>query len=182
VTLPRWLQTRRRSRRADVPGQTRRFHNREARYENGRLHAACWPPELAAQCRLCAGRKDEPHLWFASRSEAEVAFLLDHRKRQGEIAGWRRGEKLVLVQAIRGVQRAITYTPDFLVTLADGTEEVWEVKPKSCVCARCYTPPPGKRRPPQLIAEDAMLKIKLFRAHDPRPLRIVDKHARPLHV
>lgn len=159
-----------RRKKASGPGQGQRFHSKWARYDRGHLHAACWPLDLAARCAICLRRPEEKTLWYQSKSEALVAYELDRQLAVGQIIAWRRAERVTLVKAIPATpqartQRAITYEPDFVVTLLDRTDEVWEVKGSLGT-----------------IAEDAWLKIKMFRAQDPRPLRVVEKHGRTLHA
>ena len=190
---PRWLQRRR-------AGQGGKYHSQFARYHDGQLHAYCEPRELAERCRICQPRAHTPcrtkaervactlcqrreadkAFWYPSRTEASHAYTLDCQKRSGDILDWRRAETVVLQAGRRGER--ITYTPDFVVMLPNTSEEVIEVKGARCVCKVCRPRKPGEKARRQLIADDALLKIKLFRAQDPRPLRIIDNKGRPIHV
>jgi Protein of unknown function (DUF1064) len=62
---------------------------------------------------------------YHSKAEAHYAQELDLRKRAGEVRDWEPQHKINLEANGRHI---CTYIPDFLVTLADGSQELHEVK------------------------------------------------------
>jgi hypothetical protein len=144
-------------------GQGGKFHSRFCWYLDGVVHALC-PPESTCEacapkhhkrcrrraeralCGLCTTYERTSQHWYDSRAEAKTALRLDGMLLRGEIAAWRRARRVVLQDAIDG-QRPIFYTPDFVVTFNGGVVRVWEVKGSEFV-----------------IADDARLKIKMYRA------------------
>jgi hypothetical protein len=147
-------------------GQGAKYRSHFSYYRDGHLHPEC-APAVRAACSLCAAKAhplerslkaraactlclahaaDQPY-WYPSRDEARTAQRLDEWLAAGKIKAWRRARACVLTPGLDGGQRPITYTPDFVVTLPDDQVQAWEVKGSAFV-----------------IADDARLKIKLYRA------------------
>ncbi len=71
-------------------------------------------------------RPDLDNRYFRSSWEANYARLLNFLVKQGEIAAWEYETKTFVFEAIKRGTRA--YTPDFKVTMPDGSHEWHEVK------------------------------------------------------
>jgi hypothetical protein len=135
---------------------------------------------VAEACPLSRRRVLEPDYRSESQSEAEVAFRLDVMKTTRR-AHWR--QAVILLPGSPRAQHAVTVKPDIKVTLLSGQTEMREVKGGSCKCRPCFMPKPAKRRPPQLSADDARLKVKLWGAQPHlTTMRVSAKQARPTHV
>jgi len=169
-------------------GQGAKYRSHFCYYRAGRLHPEC-APAVRVACAACKAKAhplersvkaratcldcqahlaDQPY-WYPSRDEARTAQRLDEWQAEGKIKAWRRARACVLTPALDGGQRAITYTPDFVVTWPDGRVEAWEVKGSAFV-----------------VADDARLKIKLYRAaaivKGWPPLVVMDGKGAPIHV
>jgi hypothetical protein len=168
-------------------GQGMKYHAKWCFYQTGRagIHEECAPgmrvhcqwcrskvhnhrgPTAGAGCWLCVEHSALKGFWYQSKAEARTAQRLDDECRHGKILSWRRARAVVLQAKIPG-QQAILYTPDFVVTLPDGTREALEVK-------SIATLTPVSR-----------VKIKLYRACARRygwpPLRIITGSGRALKV
>lgn len=64
---------------------------------------------------------------FDSAAEANVAAILELRRKAGLIHGWCRGTAYLLVDGPTRTSR-ITYKPDFYVKTTRESAEVWDVK------------------------------------------------------
>lgn len=87
---------------------------------------------------------------YDSLREARYSLQLAMKKKDGEIFDYQHHPKFNLIEAFvtawGEMEREINFTPDFLVTLPDGTQEVHEVK-----------------SPATKKAKDYILRRKLFR-------------------
>lgn len=94
-------------------------------------------------------------LYVRSSWEANVALVLNEKKRRGEVLDWKYEPRTFEFPYKRGNR---TYTPDFQVFWPDGTYEWWEVK--------------------GYLDNDSKVKLKRFAKHCPEePLVLVDKAA-----
>lgn len=94
---------------------------------------------------------------YRSKAEANYAGILDLRLAAKDIKAWEREPSFPLI--VNG-KRCGRYTPDFLVTLKDGTRELIEVK--------------------GWAARDFSLRLKVFEALYPAwKVRVVDGQGRP---
>lgn len=79
---------------------------------------------------------------YDSLREARYSLQLDARKKAGEIFDYQHHPKFNLIEAfVTGwgeMEREINFTPDFLVIMPDGTQEVHEVKSPATKKARDY--------------------------------------------
>lgn len=64
--------------------------------------------------------------YFRSRWEANFARVLEFRKASGEILDWKHEPKTFWFDGIK--RGCVSYLPDFLVTMPDGSELFYEVK------------------------------------------------------
>lgn len=64
--------------------------------------------------------------YFRSRWEANFARILEKRKQSGEIIEWLHEPKTFWFEGIK--RGCVSYLPDFMVTLPDGSEEFYEIK------------------------------------------------------
>ena len=83
-----------------------------------------------------------------NKTEARYSEVLEGRRLAGEVEAWWFEEWKFRLKA-----KGLWWTPDFVVQLPDGTLEVHEVK--------------------GFMREDALMKLKLFRACYPIPVWIV---------
>ena len=94
---------------------------------------------------------------YRSRAEANYARTLDLRLAAKDIRAWERAPSFPLIVSVK---RCGHYTPDFLVTLDDGAQELIEVK--------------------GWAARDFALRLKVFKALFPEwKIRVVDGQGRP---
>lgn len=102
------------------------------------------PNKYHAKKVMLAGKK------YDSLREARYSLQLDERKKAGKIADYQHHPRFNLIPAFSTKwgerEREANFTPDFLVTLPDGTQEVHEVK-----------------SPATKKAKDYILRRKLFR-------------------
>jgi hypothetical protein len=161
-------------------GQGKKYHSHWCYYRDGHLHPEC-ALSAAAYCPLCRARGHKAHklppcslcverasskpYWYQSRDEARTAQRLDTQLHEGKIAWWRRARTVILQEKMPG-QRAITYTPDFVVCALDGTKETLEVKSFAT------------------LTKDSRIKIKWYRAlavkHGWPPMHIVTGSGRTM--
>ena len=71
--------------------------------------------------KICTGLKHT----FRSKSELGHAFYLEHKKQNGRIRSWEYEKNFDLEVNGKLVCR---HSPDFLVTLPDGSQEIHEIK------------------------------------------------------
>jgi hypothetical protein len=94
---------------------------------------------------------------YASKAEARRAEVLEMLRRAGKIESWCRARRYPL--NVEG-ELCGHYTPDFLVTYLDGSQELLEVKGRA--------------------ARDVAFRLNVFRALYPEiPLRVIDGDGNP---
>jgi hypothetical protein len=71
-------------------------------------------------------------VWFDSAAEARYAALLELQRKAGKIEWWDRGPSYTVLDGPTRATR-VTYKPDFIVKLEDGSISAVDVKSKATI-------------------------------------------------